>query len=118
MVNAMGDRGQNLMTYSKALIRDLNESGWEDMTTQEAGVLIWLTNLTASNPHQVKLSENIHLAWDAAIAKETFGVINCISIASEHWAKVREIEATISGKQPNGGGSKDGNTDNTDPSRP
>ena len=115
----MGDRGQNLMTYSEALIRDLHESGWEDMTTQEAGVLIWLTDLTASNPHQVKLSEKIHLAWDAAIAKEeTFGVINCISIASEHWAKVREIEATISGKQPSGGGSKDGNNDNNDPSRP
>ena len=118
-INQMGDRGQNLMTYSEALIRDLHESGWEDMTTQEAGVLIWLTDLTASNPHQVKLSEKIHLAWDAAVAKdETFGVINCISIASEHWAKVREIEATISGKQPSGGGSKDGNTDNTDPSRP
>ena len=95
-VNAMGDRGENLMTYSKALIRDLHESGWEDMTTQEAGVLIWLTDLTASNPYQVKLSEKIHLAWDAAIAKEEmFGVINCISIASDHWAKVREIEASL-----------------------
>ena len=118
-VNQMGDRGQNLMTYSEALIRDLHESGWEDMTMQEAGVLIWLTDLVASNPHQVKLSEKIHLAWDAAVAKdETFGVMNCISIASEHWSKVREIEATISGKQPSGGGAKDGNTDNTDSSRP
>ena len=53
-VNAMGDRGQHLMTYSETLIRDLHESGWEDMTMQEAGVLIWLTDLTASNPHQVK----------------------------------------------------------------
>ena len=61
-INQMGDRGQNLMTYSEALIRDLHESGWEDMTTQEAGVLIWLTDLTASNPYQVKLSEKIHLA--------------------------------------------------------
>ena len=50
-VNAMGDRGKNLMTYSEGLIRDLHESGWEDMTMAEAGVLIWLTNLTASNPH-------------------------------------------------------------------
>ena len=56
----MGDRGQNLMTYSQALIRDLHESGWEDMTMQEAGVLIWLTDLVASNPHQVRLSEKIH----------------------------------------------------------
>ena len=46
----MGDRGQHLMTYSESLIRELHESGWEDMTMQEAGVLIWLTDLTASNP--------------------------------------------------------------------
>ena len=86
---------------------------------QKAGVLVWLTDLVASNPHQVKLSEKIHLAWDAAVAKDkTFGVMNCISIASEHWSKVREIEAMISGKQPNGGGAKDGNTDNVDPTRP
>ena len=26
-VNAMGDRGQHLLTYSKSLIRDLHESG-------------------------------------------------------------------------------------------
>ena len=52
-VNQMGDRGQNLMTYSEALIRDLHESGWEDMTMQEAGVLIWLTDLIASKPGQV-----------------------------------------------------------------
>ena len=73
-VNQIGDRGQNLMTYSKALIRDLHESGWEDMTMQEAGVLIWLTDLVASNPHQVKLSDKIHQHWDATVAKdETFG---------------------------------------------
>ena len=86
---------------------------------QEAGVLIWLTNLTASNPHQVKLSEKVHLAWDAAEAnRESFGVMNCISITSKHWGKVREIEATMSQKQPSGGGSKDGNNDNNDSSRP
>merc|ERR1712240_660474 len=116
MVNALGDRGQHLMTYSESLIRNLHESGWKDMTMQEARVLIWLTDLTACNPHQVKFSEKVHLAWDAAVAKdETFGVMNCIFIASEHWSKVREIEATISGKQPNGGAAKDGNTDNTRP---
>ena len=115
----MGDRGQHLMTYSESLIRDLHESGWEDMMMQEAGVLIWLTDLTASNPHQVKLSKKVHLAWDAAEAKnEFFGIMKCITIASEHWAKVREIEATMSQKQPGGGGSKDGNNDNNDPSRP
>ena len=61
-VNAMGDRGQNLMTYSESLIRDLHESGWEDMTMAEAGVLIWLTDLSASNPYQVKLSKKLHMA--------------------------------------------------------
>ena len=44
--------------------------------------------------------------------------MNCISIASEHWAKVREIEVTMSQKQPSGGGSKDGNNDDNDSSRP
>merc|ERR1712240_919018 len=89
-VNVMGDRSQHLMTYSDSLIRDLHESGLEDMTMQEAGVLIWLTDLTANNPHQVKLSKKVHLAWDAAEAEsESFGIMNCISIASEHWANVR-----------------------------
>ena len=36
-VKAMGDHGQHLMTYSESLIRDLHESGWEDMMMQEAG---------------------------------------------------------------------------------
>ena len=82
-------------------------------------MLIWLTNLVANNPHQVKLSEKIHQHWDATVAKdETFGVMNCITIASEHWSKVREIKATISGKQSNGGGAKDSNTDNADSTRP
>ena len=85
----------------------------------EAGVLIWLTDLTASNPHQVKLSEKIHTAWDAAEAKnESFTIMNCITIASEHWAKVREVEATMSQRQPGGGGSKDGNNDTNDSTRP
>ena len=61
-INAMSVRGQNLMTYSESLIRDLHQSGWEDMTMAEAGMLIWLTDLTTNNPHQVKLSEKIHLA--------------------------------------------------------
>ena len=82
MVNAMGDHGQHLMTYSESLIRDLHESGWEDMTMQKAGVLIWLTDLTVSNPYQVKLSKKVHLAWDAAEAKsESFGIMNCITTA-------------------------------------
>ena len=115
----MGDRGQHLITYSESLIRDLHESGWADMTMQEAGVLIWLTDLVASNPHQVKLSEKIHEQWDQAIARdETFGIMNCITIGLAHWSKVRETQATISGKQPNGGGTQNGNNDNVDPTRP
>ena len=31
-INALGDRSENLMTYSEGLIRDLHQSGWEDMT--------------------------------------------------------------------------------------
>ena len=65
-INVMGDRGENLITYSKGLIRDLHQSGWESMTMAEAGVLIWLTDLTLNNPHQVKLSEKVHALWHVA----------------------------------------------------
>ena len=115
----MGDKGQHLVTYSEALIRDLHESGWADMTMQEAGVIIWLTDLVASNPHQVRLSEKVHEQWDLAVAKDqTFGIMDCITIGLTHWSKVRETQATISGKQPNAGGSQNGNNDNVDPTRP
>ena len=69
-INVMVDRGENLITYSKGLIRDLHQSGWESMTMAEAGVLIWLTNLTLVNPYHVKLSEKIHAAWDLAQTKD------------------------------------------------
>ena len=59
-INAMGDCGENLITYSEGLIRDLHQSGWESMTMAEAGVLIWLTDLTLNNPHHVKLSKKVH----------------------------------------------------------
>merc|ERR1712240_529316 len=117
-VNQMGNMGEHLVTYSEALIRDLHESGWADMTMQEAGVIIWLTDLVASNPHQVRLSEKVHEQWDLAIAKDqTFGILDCITIGLTHWSKVRETQATISGKQPGSGGPPNGN-EVVDPTMP
>merc|ERR1712002_504821 len=110
LVNQMGNMGEHLVTYSEALIRDLHESGWADMTMQEAGVIFWLTDLVASNPHQVRLSEKVHEQWDLAIAKDqTFGIMDCITIGLTHWSKVRETQATISAKQPGSGGQPKGN---------
>ena len=88
------------------------------MTMMEAGVIIWLTDLVVSNPHQVRLSEKVHEQWDLAIAQDkTFGIMDCITIGLTHWSKVRETQATISGKQPGSGGPPNGN-DVVDPTMP
>ena len=109
LINQMGDMGENMVTYSETLMRELQESGWEDMTTMEAGVIIWLTDLTAANPYQVRLSEKIHESWDQAIAQnKTFGIMDCIKVGLTHWAKVRETQATISGTLPGLGGQPKG----------
>merc|ERR1712002_773138 len=114
----MGNMGEHLVTYNESLIRELQESGWADMTMQEAGVIIWLTDLVASNPHQVRLSEKVHEQWDLAIAQDkTFRIMDCITIGLTHWSKVRETQATISGRQPGAGGPLNGN-DNVDPTMP
>ena len=68
------------------------------MTMQEAGVIIWLTDLVASNPHQVRLSEKVHEQWDLAIAKDqTFGIMDCITIGLTHWSKMRERPPSVEG---------------------
>ena len=68
--NVMGDRGENLITFSEGLMRDLRQSSWESMTMAEAGVLMWLTKLTLTNPHHVRLSKKVHTAWDLAESRE------------------------------------------------
>ena len=60
--NVMGDHGENTITFSEGFMRDLHQSGWESMTRAEARVLMWLTNLTLTNPHYVRLSEKVHTA--------------------------------------------------------
>ena len=51
----------------------------------EAGVLMWLTNLTLTNPHHVRLSEKVHTAWDLAESRnEQFMIMNCITVALDH----------------------------------
>ena len=117
--NVMGDRGENLITFSEGLMRDLHQSGWESMTMAEAGVLMWLTDLTLTNPHHVKLSEKVHTAWDLAETRDKqFTIMNCITVASDHWSKVREVELTIGQKQGGGGGTKNTNKNTNDYSKP
>ena len=44
--------------------------------------------------------------------------MNCITIALDHWSKVREVELTIGPKQGGGGGAKTTNEPPTDPANP
>ena len=53
--NMMGDHGENTITFSEGLMFDLHQSGWQDMTMHEAGCLMWLSDLTLTNPHHVEL---------------------------------------------------------------
>ena len=115
----MGDRGENTITFSEGLMFDLHRSGWQDMTMAEAGCLMWLSDLTLTNIHHIELSSKVHRAWDLAESRnEPFMIQNCIHVALDHWAKVRETELTIGPKQNNGGGTKTTNETPTDSTQP
>ena len=117
--NVMGDCGENTITYSEGLMLDLHQSGWESMTMAEAVVLMWLTNLTLTNLYHVRLSEKVHAAWDLAESQtKQFTIMNCITVALDHWSKVCETELTIGPKQCGGGGTKTTNEPPTDPTNP
>ena len=86
--NVMGDHGENTITFSEGLMFDLHQSGWESMTMAEAGVLMWLSDLTLTNPHHVELSGKVHRAWDLTKSQnEPFMIVNCITVALDHWSK-------------------------------
>ena len=54
------------MTFTEALLFELEQSGWAMMKLVEAGCLLWLQNLTMRNQHQIELSKKIHEYWDLA----------------------------------------------------
>ena len=97
--NVMGDHGENTISYSEGLMHDLHQSSWESLTQAEVRVLMWLSDLTLTNPHHIRLSEKVHAAWDLADTRgEQFTIMNCITITFDHWSKVCEVELTISPK--------------------
>merc|ERR1712215_626515 len=85
----MGDLGEHMLTFSEGLMHDLHQSQWESMNVSQVGVIMWLSDLTLTNPHHLRLSEKIHAAWDQ------FSIMDCISCARTHWQKMRETKLTI-----------------------
>ena len=80
---------------------------------------MWLTNLTLTNPHHIRLSEKVHAAWDLAESRnEQFSIMNCITVMRDHWQKVRETMLTIGPRQGNGGGTTTTNHPPSDPTNP
>merc|ERR1711867_181549 len=58
--------------------------------------LMWISDLSLTNPHHLKLSEKVHAAWDLAESNnQPFSIMNCVDIARSHWAKVRETMLTM-----------------------
>merc|ERR1712115_618396 len=94
--NYIGDLGEHMLTFSEGLMHDLHQSSWDSMNATEAGVLMWLSDLSLTNPHHIRLSEKVHAAWDLAESNnQQFSIMNCINIARSHWQKVRETMLTI-----------------------
>ena len=113
----MGDLGEHMLTFSEGLMHNLHQSSWESMNATEAGVLMWLSDLSLTNPHHIRLSEKVHAAWDLAESNnQQFSIMNCINIARSHWQKVRETMLTMG--PGNGGGTKTTNDPPTDPTNP
>ena len=59
----MGDKGEHCMKFTKALLFELEQSGWATMSKVEAGCLLSLQDLTTRNQHQVELSKKIDKCW-------------------------------------------------------
>ena len=99
------------MMYTEALLFDLEQSGWLIMSQAEAGCLLWLQDLTMRNQHQIKLSKTIHQCWDNAEARgEEFTVQDFLTLALQHWGKVRETELMMSKPTDKVGGPATGET--------
>ena len=93
-----------MLTFSEGLMHDLHQSSWESMNASEAGVLMWLSNLTLTNPHHIRLSEKVHATWDLAESNnQQFSIMNCIIITRTHWQKVRETMLKIGPRPGNSG---------------
>ena len=80
--NLMGRRGENCRVFTEELIFKLEQSGWNQLSTDHFGVLLWLEDLDTSDHDQRELANRIHESWHAANdRKETFTVLDCQRIA-------------------------------------
>merc|ERR1712120_58040 len=103
--NCMGDLSEHILTFSEGLMHGLHQSSWESTSATEVGVLMWLSDLSLTNPHHLRLSEKVHAAWDLTESNnQPFSIMNCINIVRSHWQKVRETILTMG--PGNGGGTK------------
>merc|ERR1712101_20434 len=77
--NCMGDLGEHMLTFSEGLMHDLHQSSWESTNAVEIGMLMWIVDLSLTNPHHMRLSEKVHAAWDLAEKdNQPFSIMNCM----------------------------------------
>ena len=102
--------------FKEELIFKLDQSGWDQLSTNHFGVLLWLEDLDTNDHNQRELANCIHESGDAADdRKETFTELDCQRIALSFWSRVREVEYTVFGS---GEDKKDKNNDNNENNEP
>ena len=95
---------------------DLTKSGWDSLSTDHFGCLIWLEDLDTSDYNQLELANRIHEQWDRADEqKEMFTTLDCQRTALTFWSCVREVEYTMGGSGEN---KKDKNNENNENNKP
>ena len=57
--NLMDRKGENCHTFIKDLLFDLNQSGWDQLSTNHFGCLLWLEDLDTSDHNQLELANRI-----------------------------------------------------------
>ena len=75
-------REENCCVFTEDLLFELNQSGWDQLSTNHFGVLLWLEDLDTNDHNQRELANCIHESWDRADEqKETFTALDCQWIA-------------------------------------
>ena len=62
----MGWKGENCCTFTEDLLFDLNQSGWDQLSTNHFGYLLWLEDLDTSDHNQHELANHIQESWNRA----------------------------------------------------
>ena len=83
----MGRKGENCRTFTEDLLFDLSQSGWDQLSTNHFGCLLWLEDLDTNDHNQHELANCIHQSWDRADEwKETFTALDGQQIALTFWS--------------------------------